>query len=117
MRYRELKLKPIAGCQEGEARVFRLDNGGAVAVLRSGLDHEAFDGVASDLIQRGFVGTIVALRPGEEFTLCEVEDSAPVRWQEDGRPSYVELEAEVKKLQAQVAMGSGADCMPCVVTR
>lgn len=118
MRYRELKLKPIAGAQENGATVYRVQGDGSfIAVVRGDLDERTQQNFVERIQAGGFKGVVVVADPGVEFTMCEVEDGAPVRWQEDGRPSYVDLEAKVKQLESQVAMGSGADCMPCVVTR
>ncbi len=118
MRFRELTLRPLAGSPSpgGEARVHRLDGDGkTLAVVHGKLSPTSIDTVAQALRDAGHKGGLVVLAGGVEFTLCEVEDGSPVRWKEDGRPSYQDLEKRVKELESMAAMGSGADCAPCTV--
>jgi hypothetical protein len=117
MRVREVTFRPLAGSPSlgGEARILKPSEGKTIAVLRGEVAPRSVENVAAKLRSQGFEGVLLALPVGVEFTLCEVDDGAPVRWKEDGRPSYQELEKRVKELESQVAMGSGADCAPCTV--
>lgn len=121
MRFREVKIRPIQGtvALDGKARVYRTTGeSDSFAVLRGGCfggDRAEARALCESLRGKGFKGTIIGLSSTEEFTLCEVDDGSPARWQEDGRPSYADLEKRVKELESVLAMGSGADCAPCTV--
>jgi hypothetical protein len=117
MRFRELQLRPIAGTPalDGHPRIYRPGDGKNIAVLSGPLSERAILKVAAELQEQGFAGTVISLPPGREFTLLEVDDGAPAGWQEDGRPSYADLERRVKELESLAAMGSGADSEPLMV--
>ena len=112
MRTRELILTPMAGEKKGEARVYRVPGAGPVAVLRGPGASAEYDAVAAGFRAKGFEGAIVVLEPGTELTLFEIEDGAPARWKEDGRPSYEELRLRVAQLEATLGGDADADCMP-----
>jgi hypothetical protein len=131
---RRLAIVPRPGtAHPSGATVHHFTGGGQLAIVHSSAplserEHGAFVGNLKLALRRdGFQGTWLIMPPGHEFTLAEVDDGAPARWEEDGLPSYAALQlrvdaqrdalevmgARVKELEArEAARGGGAVCGP-----
>ncbi len=115
---RRLTIIPRPGtAHPSGARVYTFTSGGQLAVVCCETTADVAH-VQHALKRSGFVGALLPLLPGQEFTICDVDDGTPSRWQDDGRPSYAALEREVAALRfaleqvAPMAQGAAPACGP-----